>query len=111
VCRESAAGDGAFGGGELVGDVADGFAAFGEATHDFVLFGDREVFEAHAVAGYGAFDGDLVQVVGDVGWAVTRDSGMPQHSLTRREQATPTPERTVESVKQDVTELKEHAHR
>jgi uncharacterized membrane protein len=27
------------------------------------------------------------------------------------EQATPTPERTVESVKQDVTELKEHAHR
>lgn len=27
------------------------------------------------------------------------------------EQATPTPERTVESVKQDVSELKEHAHR
>jgi len=27
------------------------------------------------------------------------------------EQAKPTPERTVESVKQDVTELKEHAHR
>ena len=48
MCRESAAGDGAFGGCELVGDVADGFAAFGEATHDFVLFGDREVFEAHA---------------------------------------------------------------
>jgi hypothetical protein len=83
VRRESATGDGAFGGGELLSDVTDGLAAFGEAAYDFVLLGDGEVFEAHAVAGNGAFDRDFVQFVGEVGWVGTgagvRVDAVPGH--------------------------------
>ena len=57
------AGDRALGRGELLGDVANGLAPFGEAPDDFVLLSGGQVLEADAVAGEGALDDDLVDVV------------------------------------------------
>jgi hypothetical protein len=56
-------GDGAVGGAELGGDVANGFAAGGEAADDLLLFGCGEVVVGDVVTREGALHGDLVDVV------------------------------------------------
>src|SRR3954447_16619936 len=61
--RCASSGDGALGGAELRGDVADGGATGGEAVDDLVLLGWGEVVVGDVVAGEGAFHGDLVDVI------------------------------------------------
>src|SRR4051794_15673526 len=55
--------DGALGGAELRRDVADGYAAGGEAANHLLLFDCGEVVVADVVPGERAFNGDLVDVV------------------------------------------------
>lgn len=54
-CEFPAAGDGGFGGGELVGDVTDAAAAFGEASHALGLPGGGQFGQVDVVGGDGAF--------------------------------------------------------